>query len=208
MMTSIDNEQARAEARAAREQAKAEARAAREQAKAEARDAREQARAEARAAREQARAEARAAREQAKAEAKAKAKAEARAARERARAALHCMLDHEQSCMRRAQRALNARKLKVIKTKDLEKEMEDVCIICLEKHQFKDCILTSCNHIFGFECFQEFINANENYNKHCPMCRNTEYRITSFKSRKPPTRKNNDTPPPKFLFRRSKTFFL
>jgi hypothetical protein len=208
MMTSIDNEQSKAEARAAREQSKAEARAAREQAKAETRAAREQAKAETRAAREQAKAETRAAREQAKAEAKAKAKAEAQAARERARAAWHCRLVHEQSRMRRTQRALNARKLKVIKTKDLEKEMEDVCIICLEKHQFKDCILTSCNHIFGFECFQEFINANENYNKHCPMCRNPEYRITSFKSRKPPTRKNNDTPPPKFLFRRSKTFFL
>ena len=192
-MTSIDNEQAKAEARAAREQAKAEAKA--------------EAQAEAQAAREQAksvwhyrlvRKQARAAREQAKAEAKAKAKAEAQAkaqaAREQAIAAWRSRLARcEQLRMRRTQRAFEARKLKVINTEDLEKEMEDVCILCLDKHQIKDSIVTSCNHMFGFECFQAFINTNENYNKHCPMCRNTEYSLTSFKARKPPTRKNNDT---------------
>jgi len=212
MMTSIDNEQARAEARAAREQAKAEARPAREQAKAEARAAREQAKAEARALREQARA----AREQ--------AKAEARAAREQARIVI---LDHilapytlqrvqeqirEHIRSERIQRIFRERKQKVIKKEDLEKEIEDVCILCLDKHKLKDCIVTSCNHMFGFECFQEFINTNENYNKHCPMCRNPDYCLTTFTARNSPTCKNNDTPQPahepKILYRRSKTFFL
>jgi hypothetical protein len=180
MMTTIDNEQARAEAKAACEQTKV--------------------------ARWQARAEARAARVQAKA-ARSRAIAEAKAAREQARLQdRFVILDpilapytlqrvqeqiREHIRSERIQRVFRERKQKVIKTEDLEKEIEDVCILCLDKHQIKDSIETSCNHLFGFECFQAFINTNENYNKHCPMCRNTEYSITSFKARKPPTRKNN-----------------
>jgi len=245
MMTSIDNEQAKAEARAAREQARAEARAAREQARAEARAAREQAKAEARPAREQAKAEARAAHEQAKAEARAlreqaraareQAKAEARAAREQAKAEARAareqarlqarivILDpilapytlqrvqeqiREHIRTERIQRKFRERTQKVIKTEDLDKETEDVCILCLDKHKLKDSIVTSCNHMFGFECFREFINANENYNKHCPMCRNPDYCLTTFTARNSPTCKNNDTPQPKILYRKSKTFFL
>jgi hypothetical protein len=130
----------------------------------------------------------------------------------------------EQICEQpRRERMFSERKQKVIKTEDLEKDTEDICILCLEKHKLKDSIMTSCNHMFGFECFQQFMNSNVNYNKNCPMCRKPDYCLTSFKDIKQPTSKNNTPQPahepanepahepanePKILYRKSKTFFL
>ena len=115
----------------------------------------------------------------------------------------------------RRERLFSERKLKVIKTEDLEKDTEDICILCLEKHKLKDSIMTSCNHMFGFECFQQFMNSNVNYNKNCPMCRKPDYCLTSFNDIKQPTSKNNTPQPahepanePNILYRKSKTFFL
>ena len=125
----------------------------------------------------------------------------------------------EQICEQpRRERMFSERTQKVIKTEDLEKETEDICILCLDKHKLKDSIVTSCNHMFGFECFQTFINSNVNYNKNCPMCRKPDYCLTSFNATptsKPPTCKNDTPHPahepanePKILYRKSKTFFL
>ena len=222
MMTTNDNEQA-AEAKAA------EAKVAELRAKAVAKAARERARAEAKAARERAIEDAKVYKqfniilddllandlviEQLRVKRISKSKA-------RILLGPYAMQQaREQICEQpRRERMFSERTQKVIKTEDLEKYTEDICILCLEKHKLKDSIMTSCNHMFGFECFQQFMNSNVNYNKNCPMCRKPDYCLTSFKDIKQPTSKpptcKNDTPQPppanepKILYRKSKTFFL
>jgi len=121
---------------------------------------------------------------------RARARAEA-AARERAQA----RAERAQQQIR-LQRMFIERKQKVIKKAELEKETEDICSICFEKHKLKDSIVTSCRHVFGYKCFEQYINANLNSTtRPCPICRTPHYSLMSFKARKSPTRKNN-TPQP------------
>jgi metal-responsive CopG/Arc/MetJ family transcriptional regulator len=41
------------------------------------------------------------------------------------------------------------------------------CSICLTTHEKTKCILTDCNHLFGNEC----LNAWMNKCRKCPLCR-------------------------------------
>lgn len=45
---------------------------------------------------------------------------------------------------------------------------KDICPICLNLFEEKQIHITSCNHVFHFDCIQEWYKIN----KSCPMCKN------------------------------------
>jgi len=58
---------------------------------------------------------------------------------------------------------------------------DDVCAICLETHIVGDSVETECRHMFGKDCWKNWI-ASSNANNHtCPSCRKADPTIISFK---------------------------
>jgi hypothetical protein len=75
-------------------------------------------------------------------------------------------------------------KSKVLKKRELDVTMEDVCGICMDSHKKRDTIETSCcKHSFGAECFKTYQRTTRNCP--CPICRNDTFEIMEFRARKP-----------------------
>ena len=78
---------------------------------------------------------------------------------------------------------------RITKNKCLSLERE-TCAICLDVHEYKDIVKTSCGHIFGKICFQNHlttINKGNHSNvlrTSCPMCRRTELSFNLFALKK------------------------
>jgi len=64
---------------------------------------------------------------------------------------------------------------------------DNCCSLCLENHDIKNLIRTSCGHYYGKSCFSEFVKhcfyEDENKFK-CPNCRCDEFSIQQFKYKK------------------------
>jgi len=68
-----------------------------------------------------------------------------------------------------------------------KKLADNCCSLCLENHDIKHMIRTSCGHYFGKSCFAEFIKHcfHEDEEKFkCPNCRCHEFSIQQFKYKK------------------------
>jgi PHD/YefM family antitoxin component YafN of YafNO toxin-antitoxin module len=59
---------------------------------------------------------------------------------------------------------------------EIHKPMDDICIICMDKHNICDTLLTSCGHCFGKECFAAWHKQRVSLSHYvnCPMCKNEE----------------------------------
>ena len=71
--------------------------------------------------------------------------------------------------------APNILKISRAKRGRLEKEL---CAICLDTHNYKDLIKTSCGHIFGKCCYNSHMNTL--HGERCPMCRTCSPSIYVF----------------------------
>lgn len=71
---------------------------------------------------------------------------------------------------------------KITKTKKQKFENE-VCSICLEKHNYKNLVQLNCRHVIGKICCQEMINSN--LEMWCPLCRNNceNYKLLRLKNK-------------------------
>jgi len=68
-----------------------------------------------------------------------------------------------------------------------KKLSDNCCSLCLENHDIKHMIRTSCGHYFGKSCFAEFVKHcfYEDKDKFkCPNCRCDEFSIQQFKYKK------------------------
>jgi hypothetical protein len=72
-------------------------------------------------------------------------------------------------------------KLKTISSDLFASECADVCAICMEKHTIGNSIKTECNHEFGKQCFQMWMQAS-NGNHKCPTCRKECPQIVMFRT--------------------------
>jgi hypothetical protein len=74
-------------------------------------------------------------------------------------------------------------KLKAIKAADLEKEMVDVCPICLDHHKKKNCWHANCGHEFGDECLGKWIETKRQAREIicCPVCRSQITKTQAFR---------------------------
>jgi Ring finger domain len=78
---------------------------------------------------------------------------------------------------------------KIVKVAEYCSPVPEVCGICLEYHQKKQCvILGDCGHNFGTSCFQEWTETckRENQILTCPICRREVKLLTRFRRRKKP----------------------
>ena len=68
------------------------------------------------------------------------------------------------------------------KRQQVEKE---ICAICCQTHLYKDLIETTCGHVFGKPCYQQYIESNKAGNIGCcPMCRTKDYDFLVYSLRK------------------------
>jgi len=77
-------------------------------------------------------------------------------------------------------------KVQHLKKEDLDAEMDDVCIICMEPHPIKETVLTCCGHRYGKECFQTWRNqcTINRCQVSCPMCKKqNNLSVTRFEER-------------------------
>ena len=61
------------------------------------------------------------------------------------------------------------------------------CSLCLETHDLKHLVKTSCRHYFGKKCFAALLKNNfyvENQKIRCPNCRNDDITLQQFKYKK------------------------
>jgi hypothetical protein len=72
---------------------------------------------------------------------------------------------------------------KTIKKADFEAHCTDSCSICLEIHTKGDSLTTECNHEFGKDCYNFWMNSLSS-NKKCPTCRKDCPKVTYYKTRK------------------------
>ena len=65
---------------------------------------------------------------------------------------------------------------------ELDAEMDDVCIICMEPHSIGQTLLTSCGHRFGTECFSAWNKQCCEMRKcvNCPMCKRDDPSVTTY----------------------------
>lgn len=56
------------------------------------------------------------------------------------------------------------------------------CVVCMESHNKCDSVLTPCEHSFGKECFDEWVEKTLEKRAHvtCPICREAVTKITNF----------------------------
>lgn len=65
-----------------------------------------------------------------------------------------------------------------------KKMKDEICGICMETHEAKHLVRTTCGHIFGKQCFSTLVEFHyNNYDEvlHCPMCRSTDYDLLRYK---------------------------
>jgi len=68
-----------------------------------------------------------------------------------------------------------------------KKMKDEICGICMETHEAKHLVRTTCGHIFGKQCFStlvEFHYKNGDAVLHCPMCREVDYDLLRYKMRR------------------------
>lgn len=73
--------------------------------------------------------------------------------------------------------------IKTISKKEMEKCLDDKCVICLDDHKKGNSLTTSCNHSFGKCCFESWskkCKKDGNILK-CPLCKRENPTTTSFK---------------------------
>lgn len=58
----------------------------------------------------------------------------------------------------------------------------DECGICMDKHQLRDALHTSCGHCFGRKCYEQMLHTNAD--APCPLCRQAKPLLTIYKERK------------------------
>ena len=73
-------------------------------------------------------------------------------------------------------------KMVTIKKADFEAPCIDPCPICLDIHKKGDSLTTECNHEFGKDCYNFWMNSLSS-NKKCPTCRKETPRVTMYKTR-------------------------
>ena len=73
-------------------------------------------------------------------------------------------------------------KMVTIKKADFEAPCIDSCPICLDIHKKGDSLTTECNHEFGKDCYNFWMNSLSS-NKKCPTCRKETPRVTMYKTR-------------------------
>ena len=64
------------------------------------------------------------------------------------------------------------------------KMKDEICGICMETHEAKHLVRTTCGHIFGKQCFSTLVEFHyNNYDEvlPCPMCRSTDYDLLRYK---------------------------
>ena len=64
---------------------------------------------------------------------------------------------------------------------------DNCCSLCLENHDIKHLIRTSCGHYYGKSCFAEFVKHcfyEDEEKFKCPNCRCEEFSIQQFKYKK------------------------
>ena len=74
-------------------------------------------------------------------------------------------------------------KMVTIKKADFEAPCIDSCPICLDIHKKGDSLTTECNHEFGKDCYNFWMNSLSS-NKKCPTCRKDCPKVTYYKTRK------------------------
>jgi hypothetical protein len=72
---------------------------------------------------------------------------------------------------------------KTIKKADFDAPCADSCPICLEIHTKGDSLTTECDHKFGKDCYNFWMNSLSS-NKKCPTCRKDCPKVTYYKTRK------------------------
>ena len=72
-------------------------------------------------------------------------------------------------------------KVKRISSDLFATECADVCAICMDKHTIGNSIKTECNHEFGKQCFQMWMQSS-NSNRNCPTCRKSCPQIVMFRT--------------------------
>lgn len=68
-----------------------------------------------------------------------------------------------------------------------KKMKDEICGICMETHEAKHLVRTTCGHIFGKQCFSTLIEFHyNNYDEvlPCPMCREVDYDLLRYKMRR------------------------
>jgi hypothetical protein len=78
-------------------------------------------------------------------------------------------------------------KEKVVKQTELNVTLENLCGICLDEHVKKDSLLCNCNHEFGKDCFNQWLDICKASNQvvTCPTCRIAVKEIIGFRARAP-----------------------
>jgi len=76
----------------------------------------------------------------------------------------------------------------VIKKKDEEKVLDDVCGICYDNHTMIESVTTQCGHTFGNCCIQTWITTKSNRKEvvTCPYCINKITSMNGFRARPTP----------------------
>jgi len=70
----------------------------------------------------------------------------------------------------------------VVKKENQNKKMVDSCSICFEKHNLLECVVTPCDHLFGFTCMNNWIETNitQKQKTLCPLCKNPICKLIKF----------------------------
>jgi hypothetical protein len=86
---------------------------------------------------------------------------------------------------------------KVISVRELQAQMPDPCSICYEPYTKANSVTTCCQHSFCSACYASHetahVSRNPNTQVSCPLCRKKNPKVTEFRSRKPRTKKAEQT---------------
>ena len=85
--------------------------------------------------------------------------------------------------LRAQQRKNPLEQYKTIKKADFVAHCIDSCPICLDIHTKGDSLTTECDHEFGKDCYNFWMNSLSS-NKKCPTCRKDCPKVTYYKTRK------------------------
>lgn len=72
--------------------------------------------------------------------------------------------------------------IKTISKANFSSDCENMCSICHDTHKKGDSVTTQCEHHFGKQCWDTWME-NPYSNRKCPNCREVCYRITTYKTR-------------------------
>jgi len=78
-------------------------------------------------------------------------------------------------------------KVETILKREMNKNCDNVCAICLETHKKGNSFTTECCHEFGRDCYINWIYST-NGNQACPTCRKSNPKVTMYKYRGQKTR--------------------